>query len=381
MTGNSRNNALDVIRALAILLVLGRHMSVCPDGASPLLHSISEVWLRGGWVGVDLFFVLSGFLVSGLLFREKIATSTLSVKMFLIRRGFKIYPPFWLLIFVTLIGNSILCLPTPGRRLASELLFLQSYAGALWGHTWTLAVEEHFYLFLCLALAWLGGGNKPVTRFRRLPGLFVAIAVICLLSRWLAVQNPPYGFWRAFSQSHSRIDSLMFGALLSYCYHFTSLPQILARRFVRRGLFAFGICLITFAFIFPINDEDWRLVVFGLPVFAIGAGALLLGGLHSRMLASAPFRVLGRVGYHSYSIYLWHMPIQLCASAAFGAKSGNVQGWLLYSAAYLFGSIGGGIMMARLIEHPVLRIRDRLFPSPKNIRALASANGGGAPAR
>src|SRR5215831_18752084 len=79
-----RNAQLDALRAIAVLLVLGRHLPFFP------------LWIRVGWTGVDLFFVLSGFLISGLLFREYKATGGIRIGRFLVRRGFKIYPAYYL---------------------------------------------------------------------------------------------------------------------------------------------------------------------------------------------------------------------------------------------------------------------------------------------
>jgi peptidoglycan/LPS O-acetylase OafA/YrhL len=375
--GKGRNIPLDVLRACAILLVLGRHMTVCPAETNGFLHRLTTVWQTGGWVGVDLFFVLSGFLVSGLLFREKIESSTLSIKRFLIRRGFKIYPSFWLLIGVTILVNWVFNIPTPSRRLASELLFVQNYVSPLWGHTWTLAVEEHFYLFLCLLLFALGGTEKFL-RFRWLPGIFIGVAVLCLFSRWFTARIPPYGFWHAFIQTQSRIDSLMFGAVLSYWYHFGKPLPLLSQRPIRATLMGVGLLILALAFVFPMLPENWWMVVWALPVFAFGAGALILGGLHSRTLVKGPCRVLARIGFYSYSIYLWHMPIHHWLIVILEVKSGPGPNWWIYSAVYLCGSIGIGILMARLVEYPVLRIRDRLFPSPRSGRTLVSeAHGSG----
>ena len=82
---SQRNESLDVLRCVAVLLVVGYHMPYY------------TLWSRIGWIGVDLFFVLSGFLISGLLFQEYKDTGTLDIKRFLIRRGLKIYPSFYLL--------------------------------------------------------------------------------------------------------------------------------------------------------------------------------------------------------------------------------------------------------------------------------------------
>src|SRR5437016_3117019 len=83
-----RSTTLDVMRLVAVILVLGRHIQVCPVETSRFLHDVTFVWERGGWIGVDLFFVLSGFLVSGLLFKEHQKYGRITVKHFLIRRGF-----------------------------------------------------------------------------------------------------------------------------------------------------------------------------------------------------------------------------------------------------------------------------------------------------
>jgi peptidoglycan/LPS O-acetylase OafA/YrhL len=138
-----RTPTLDILRAVAVILVFSRH-----SGVFPVLSQI-------GWAGVDLFFVLSGFLVSGLLFREYQVSQRVHPGRFLMRRGFKIYPQFYVLIATTVIVDVWLGQPVPGRQLASELVFLQSYFPGLWGHAWSLAVEEHFYLLLAAAVALL----------------------------------------------------------------------------------------------------------------------------------------------------------------------------------------------------------------------------------
>lgn len=79
----ARNRSLDILRAFAILLVLGRHLDPY-TGTNLLLKRIVDAWMLGGWIGVDLFFVLSGFLISGLLFSEDMKTGDISFKRFFI---------------------------------------------------------------------------------------------------------------------------------------------------------------------------------------------------------------------------------------------------------------------------------------------------------
>ena len=122
---NTRSKALDVLRAVAIVLVLGSHLHVT-SGHSTCLGIIASLWRRGGWVGVDLFFVLSGFLISGLLFSEHKAMGGISFKHFLIRRGFKIYPSFYIMMIVTFLFISRKQI-IPTSSLIPWFSFIQNY--------------------------------------------------------------------------------------------------------------------------------------------------------------------------------------------------------------------------------------------------------------
>src|SRR6185503_12438978 len=184
--------------------------------------SIPFTWQRRGWVGVDLFFVLSGFLVSGLLFSEYNLRNRLSIGRFFMRRGWKIYPPFLTLIAATVIGILIAGGPVKWQSLVSELMFLQGYVPGLWDHTWSLAVEEHFYLLLpvvlILTLKFNRGSPKPLKPVLALAG---CVAVLSLVLRLLTWQyRPTYDHITHLFPSHLRFDSLFFGVAISYAYHF-----------------------------------------------------------------------------------------------------------------------------------------------------------------
>ena len=120
------------------------------------------------WMGVDLFFVLSGFLVSGLLFSEYRNRGELRPWRFLARRGFKIYPGFYILLLASWL---LFARFVPHINFLYEALFVQNYLARVWNHTWSLAVEEHFYIGLTIllwGLARFRGGKNP---FNALPGL------------------------------------------------------------------------------------------------------------------------------------------------------------------------------------------------------------------
>src|ERR1043165_9870931 len=132
-----RSIELDILRALAILLVFGAHIMSLPDNLPRFVRSFFIVWERCGWAGVDLFFVLSGFLVAGLLFKEFQLHGSIRPLNFLIRRGLKTYPAFYVFILVTLAVRFIRH-DYWHRPLVHELLFVQNYQSGFWGHTWSL---------------------------------------------------------------------------------------------------------------------------------------------------------------------------------------------------------------------------------------------------
>src|SRR5215831_636275 len=233
-----RLRQLDILRGLAVLLVLGYH------------HDASRLWNLCGWMGVDLFFVLSGFLVSGLLFSEYQESGQIGVKRFLIRRGLKIYPAFYFLLALTILAR-LLRGAMSWTVAAQEALFVQNYGHQFWGHTWSLAVEEHFYLTLALVVALTVRRSQMGTcggqAFRFLPHIILAICIATLVGRILTVLYVrPYTANMVADPTHLRADGLAFGVLLSYLYHF---HHERLKGFVTRH--ASGIFLLTLILIAP----------------------------------------------------------------------------------------------------------------------------------
>jgi len=334
----SRNVNLDILRGVAILLVVLYHMNV--PGFS-----------TGGWIGVDLFFVLSGFLISGLLFKEWKSTGVIKIGRFYVRRGLKIYPAFYTLLAITLAVNhfvpGIPTDPVTSRSILSESLFIQNYDSRIWGQSWSLAVEEHFYLILPLLFLVLRK-RDPENPFRALPSIFGGIAGIELALRiattWgmhSIAYEPLY-----LMPTHLRIDSLFFGVLLGYYYHFEP-KKIADNARGNAGLFVMAIA-VGLAFMVGMTNPIMHTVEFTL--LYLGFGLLLC-----KVVNANPARWLSPIawiGYYSYSIYLWH-------------------GWALrllprdtaleYVVAFVV-SLAPGIVMAHLVEMPVLALRNRWFP-------------------
>jgi len=357
----NRFKQVDILRAIAVFLVLGRHMKPCPPDGNAWCYQTSRIWAQGGWVGVDLFFVLSGFLVSGLLFREYEKYHELRVGCFLIRRGFKIYPPFWLLIGVTVALLALHHVKLFWPAIASELLFVQNYGPNLWNHTWSLAVEEHFYLLLAGGLFILARRRSP-DPFAMIPAAFVAVAVICLLLRVVDSPHPPFDFKAHIFRTHLRLDGLFFGVFLSYVFHRHPIWFFSVARRFRYALGGMGALMLLPAFCFPL-EETPSLTTYGLTLFYLGSGCLLCAALGFSATGNRCVRAVAYMGSHSYSIYLWHMQVSIWVTALVTRHLSQPDNWLLYAAIYLIGSIVFGIGMAILIENPVLRLRNRYFPS------------------
>jgi peptidoglycan/LPS O-acetylase OafA/YrhL len=327
----SRNQSLDVLRGIAILLVLGHHFgSLAP-------------WRRGGWMGVDLFFVLSGFLISGLLFSEHKRTGQIKFSRFFVRRGFKIYPPYFAFLLLTL--------PISAHHLGfQDLVFMQSYFQSFWGHLWSLSIEEHFYLALPLVLI-VSYRLAPGTEFSWIPRFFPLAVIGCLIMR--ASVAPDASFITVGSPTHLRFDSLFAGVVLSWFFHFK--PNLFGRA-KSHYLPIAALALIAWEFAIPV--APYLIHTLGYTANLIAFSLLLLWAMNTRLLERV--RPLAAIGKYSYSIYLFHPPLNVFLNRLFQGHP-----WLGL-CAYIATSIVVGVVMSALVELPALALRDRYFPAQQS---------------
>jgi len=372
-----RNRRLDILRAVAVLLVLGRHAE-----GGPLL------WKQIGWVGVDLFFVLSGFLISGLLYTEYKKTGAIHWKRFFIRRGFKIYPAFYVMILVSILWPLALRQKLDWHSFLPEVLFFQNYSTiSYWNHTWSLAVEEHFYIFLpilLLALIRWQRNRLPENPFRAIPAICLFLSLACLLQRvylaWSAADLKTSWPFILFP-SHLRIDSLFFGVFIGYQHHFhpVVLHRITSNWRARLLLLGASAALLSLCFVFPVISHF--MLSFGLTALYLGFGGVLILSLYTHggntpeqpltWRRFLPGDLAAFVGKYSYSIYLWHVMVTLHYKGFLNLIwPGIGLSGLFYG--YVVLSIAGGILLSLAIEYPVLELRDRLFPDFQSVHSLSS---------
>jgi peptidoglycan/LPS O-acetylase OafA/YrhL len=362
--GNMRNKRLDVLRCIAVLLVMFNHGGVWPGAA------------HHGWIGVDLFFVLSGFLISGLLFNEYKTCSSISFKRFFIRRGLKIYPAFYLFLFLTGAAYYIVFHSLSSRtHYLAEVFFVQNYWQGVWDHTWSLGVEEHFYILLPTVLLFLVRRSpEQQDPFRALPWIFFAVAIMCIAFRAASVCLGTPNYHTAYAASHDRIDALFFGVLLGYFYHFRPevLDHLLYPTWNRIVIATCSAGLLSTVFFSP---RDSRLFsTLGFTCVYLGFGGVLLLSIYLQGIFRGKIahfvRTIGTgaawVGMYSYSIYLWHGPTD-ALFPGFVRRLLHISSFNVYErfAVYATGSLVIGIMMSKIIEYPILRLRDKIFPAPQ----------------
>lgn len=373
-----RNERLDMLRAIAVLLVMSWHMALPSADSHPLTSAIIAFLRRPGWVGVDLFFVLSGFLVSGLLFREFRLHGNLQPLRFLVRRGFKIYPAFYLYLVLTFSFGVYPTRVPSWNEFLLHAAFLQSYvarAPGIWVHTWSLAVEEHFYILLAIAMALLLRRGRAMLVLRQALVAFVTAAGAVLIMRIATVvallrgNTPFYAVQDRFFATHLRLDALLFGVFLAYLFH--EQPNIWNRLAQsRRLILGVSAVLLLPAFVFH-HDHPFTASV-GYTLYYLGFGGLLIFALSGRRQVRPAWHwesALAAIGAYSYSIYLWHVAVKRWGTQAFQHLSGVQMSYAQSTLLYFAGTIVLGVAMAKIVEIPFLRLRDKHFPSRSMLAA------------
>jgi peptidoglycan/LPS O-acetylase OafA/YrhL len=381
--------SLDVLRGLAAALVLLRHApGVESHGSANLMPLLEELFVgvaRIGWIGVDLFFVLSGFLISGLLFKEFDRNEKLDVRRFWLRRGLKIWPSYYAA-YGTMVLTWVACDAwTTGRvplwhipGLLPNVFFVQNYCAAevRWPHSWSLAVEEHFYLFLPIVLALLVRCNKPpcagcfsASRFRGLFWCGIVVSTSVLTCRAIGVgQGRAWG--ELYYPTHLRLDSLLFGVLLGYWNHYRRDELLRVARSWRTLVGAAAIAFVL-PWIWPMESSHWMPSLgFTLIYMSFGSLVVLAAGYpsfgrYSPKRVAWLTRLLAGLGAYSYTVYLAHAAIEGMPGFSRLLTWSRTLLDSIWTERGLFWvlSVVGGILLSHLVERPVLAWRERRFPS------------------
>lgn len=369
----SRAVELDFLRGVAIIAVMGYHFRSVDPGSAVV--SIAQYpFTHFGREGVNLFFTLSGFLVGGLLLKQYAEHGEIDARRFIVRRMFKIWPAYYVLIaFHALVRRHPL-----DSFLVQNLTHLQNYLGTSISQTWSLAVEEHFYLFLPAVLLLFARWRLGMRTILATLGL-VCLTVLALRS--IAVAHGRLD--AAFAYTQYRIDSLLAGVMLAAVYWMA--PDIY-RRLARRTWLLVVLVVGLVAWLGFGTPHDALDESIGYTIQSIGFVALIVLLLeHAGTIRDARwFRAIAWIGVYSYGIYLWHS-IALAPGDMLIAKatSAGMPRLIVWGGALVLQAtiaIGVGYVTTRAIEFPFLRLRNALFPAAREGRGYASNRGDEAPA-
>jgi peptidoglycan/LPS O-acetylase OafA/YrhL len=372
---------LDLLRTLAIVWVMLFH-SYLVGGLGDHLAGTE----RYGWMGVDLFFVLSGYLIGTQVLRPLAAGGVLDLGSFYRRRAFRILPAFFVVLALYALWPA--WRETPGMQplwqfptFTFNLLFDQqdNYA---FSHAWSLCVEEHFYLLFPLAaLAML---RKPsIVRFGLLCGVIVVGGMALRAWLWLHYYQPaaamadgPSGlmFLRyIYYPTYSRLDGLLAGVALAACAVFRPAWLSWVHRHGNRALLL-GLLLLAASIALFTQRLGFAATVVGYPLLSLALMAIVAaasGG--TSWLARAHVPGASWIAGVSYSMYLSHKGIFHLVNQAWAERL-HQHGLVLF-AVYAAATLAGAALLHGLVERPFLRWRDRRVARSAQTRLEADALG------
>ncbi len=365
---------LDGLRGVAVILVLLRHAAYMgpeqPHGQISVLGFDVSVFMLNGWIGVDLFFVLSGFLISHHIIKlNERHDGALPWKVYLAKRGLRIVPAYYAVLFLVVlgafpyydIGDNLL-----GPRVVYHMLFFQDYLPAnIVIAFWSMGVEEKFYIIAPFLV--LGCMKRSTIRGRvALPLLFVAIGLMCRsITMFAHPEDVEYvQFFRVFrSPFHMTLDPILVGVVLAFVYRSRGeLPRLTARG-TARLVFWSGVA----GFVFLTTSENmmaqitwWDKTLQPLAItlcFGAMVFGLLFDGGPRALFASRFLFFFARI---SFCLYLVHVPLIPSAKVLAEQLGSSEQGFGTFFSVFVTLSILGALVIHYVVEKPFLKLKDRI---------------------
>jgi len=362
---SARANGLDTLRASAIALVFMNHYMAFVS-SEPAFGWGSVV----GWTGVDLFFVLSGYLIANQLFAGLARGETLSPRLFYARRALRTLPAFWVVLglyflFPVFMGGNT---PPPLWRFLTFTQNLGLHGGTAFSHAWSLCIEEQFYLILPLLL--VAGARFSCNRSQGWT-LIAALLLVGVVSRsllWTTYGPDKPGYYpHIYYSTLCRFDEFLPGVAVAMLKNF---HRPLWQRMTRHGHFWMLIGAVAVATMLYCVDQFYNIDGYGYTFFMTAAGYSLNALAFALLVIAAlsPNSWLARIripgAYHialwSYSTYLSHKAVQMVLAR--NLKPLQLPSFEL-ACIILVTAIIIGALLYYLVERPFMALRDRQVPS------------------
>lgn len=358
---------LDHLRALAITYVLLFHYFILSGGEPSWLPDLAKF----GWTGVDLFFVLSGFLISSQLFARIKQGQLISFRQFFLKRFFRIVPAFLVtvgLYFYFPFFREKESLPPLWKFLTfTQNLGLNLKDSGTFSHAWSLCVEEHFYLILPLLLLLLQFTKLIKRAWWLLVVLFLAgfvIRVYCFNELYLPKLGDEnswmYWYKEIYYPTYNRLDGLLVGVSIAGLYQF--LPNAWARISAYGNHFlVLGLLVLGAAYVLCDDQQSFEASVFGFALVALGYGFMVIGAISpTGILYQWNSKVTSFIATLSYAVYLTHKGIIHITHQLLGEVVTDSNVMLIVC---IITCMLGSYILHLGIEKPFMKLRERIVAS------------------
>lgn len=366
----NRLNGLDTLRALAIIIVLLYHYMVVVSKENTFGYAT-----KIGWMGVDLFFVLSGFLIGNQILSAIAHQEKFSLKRFYIRRLLRTLPNY----YVVLTLYFMLPVMLSGAETASLwrfLTFSQNFEFrpmATFSHSWSLCIEEQFYLIFPLIFILIAKSKNFILLAWAAIILGMLLGIFARIDAWYTYGESAINFrdyyQHIYYASDTRFDELLPGVAVALIKNFH--PQFFLNMIRRANWFFYAgiIFLVVLFYLFPHyhytkeNGYNFLLSTLGYSFLALGFALLTVSAL-SQTSMMGKFRIPGAasIAIWSYAIYLIHKPLFQLLIAPLVEMGIDVKS--LFGVSVIMGlSVFAGWLLFRLVETPFMNIRSKYFPA------------------
>jgi peptidoglycan/LPS O-acetylase OafA/YrhL len=373
LSESHRIPALDGLRGLAILLVIPHNADIYPaikNWAFPF-----AMLAHAGWIGVQLFFVLSGFLITSALLESR--GSQNYYRVFYARRVLRIFPLYFLvlIVFLLILPRIVQLDPEILRSYSQQTwlwLFLSNWTQPFHGtvtwfpHFWSLAVEEQFYLVWPLVIA--------VVPARHILATTLVVAGVAIASR-IVLRSAGVGSEAIYMFTTTRMDALALGAVTAVLARRATALALFRRRQTAMTWLAFALVAVSASISHFFDTHDPGTILLGYTLLATAAAIVVLtlrAGMDSGTLLEriSSFALLRSCGKYSYAMYVFHLPLVLLAGPTLMRALGATASLrpVLYSLSIIVASYALGWLSYRLYERHFLALKRYFVPQCDGVR-------------